>query len=150
MTRIEKCCIFATLINKKSSYMETKSTKLSLRVYRNEYTFNQFRYIHTHFCVLDYSENVLTIIAEESEINKIMSLMYSTDEQFKSLFPDFLTEEERRQNNVDLMKRLDAQLGDILLEMGSKGIVLDEMYNLVESFSKITRNVLRSNNYQTQ
>lgn len=32
MTRIEKCCIFATLINQNSSYMETSKRNINLEI----------------------------------------------------------------------------------------------------------------------
>ena len=129
---------------------ETRSTQLSLRIFKNEYTANQLRYIHTHFHVLEHSDSVLTIGGSADDLDKVMSLMYSSDDKFKSVFPDFLTEDERKENNISLLKSLDSHLKDVLIEMGINGRVLDDVYEIVESFSKITSSVLRSNNYKAR
>lgn len=45
MTRIKKCCIFASLINQNSSYMETKSnSQKSLE----EYAFEAWKALHAY------------------------------------------------------------------------------------------------------
>lgn len=66
----------------------------SLRIYKNEYGVRHLNFIRKTFTVSGETEKVLTIIGEEVELEKVMSAMFLTDEQFKAIFPDFQTEKE--------------------------------------------------------
>ena len=85
--------------NKKRNKMETtKNMQMSLRVYKDEYSENQLRYIRNNFEIFTESANVIIISGSESRLEDLMSLTFSTDEKFKQLFNDYLTEEEIIEN----------------------------------------------------
>ena len=86
---------------KKYNNMETtksKNMQMSLRIYTNEYNANQLRYIRDNFEVVTETTNVIIISGSESRLEDLMSLTFSTDEKFKQLFNDYVTEEEMIEN----------------------------------------------------
>ena len=77
---------------------KSKNMQMSLRIYTNEYNANQLRYIRDNFEVVTETTNVIIISGSESRLEDLMSLTFSTDEKFKQLFNDYVTEEEMIEN----------------------------------------------------
>ena len=110
--------------NKERNKMETnkENMQMSLRLYKNEYSKNQLRYIRNKFEVFTESENVIIISGSESRLEDLMSLTFSTDENFKKLFNDYLTEEERIENTKKEIRHLADEFRNSLLNMINNGI----------------------------
>lgn len=67
----------------------------SLNIYKNEYQETHLAFIRKHFTVSGETEKVLTIVGNDSQLEKVMSGMFATDDQFKAIFPDYQTAKER-------------------------------------------------------
>lgn len=100
----------------------TKNMQMSLRIYKNEYSENQLRYIRNNFEVFTESANFIIISGDESRLEDLMSLMFSTDEDFKKLFNDYLTEEERIENTKKEIRHLADEFRNSLLQIINNGI----------------------------
>ena len=109
---------------KKESNMETKkeNMQMSLRIYKDEYSENQLRYIRNNFVVFTESENVIIISGSESRLDDLMSLTFSTDEQFKNLFNDYLTEAARIENTKKEIHHIADEFRNTLLQIINNGI----------------------------
>ena len=108
----------------------TKNMQMSLRVYKDEYSENQLRYIRNNFEVFTESANFIIISGSESRLDDLMSLMFSTDENFKKLFPDYLTEEERIENTKKEIHHLADEFQKSLLQIINNGIAGAEFVEL--------------------
>lgn len=100
----------------------TKNMQMSLRIYTNEYNANQLRYIRNNFEVFTESANFIIISGSESRLEDLMSLTFSTDEKFKQLFNDYLTEDERIENNKKEIHHLADEFRNSLLKIINNGI----------------------------
>ena len=62
--------------------------------------------------------------------------MFNNDEQFKSLFPGFLTEQERIENTKNEMKHLADEMRDTLLRIINYGVIGNDFMELREMYFK--------------
>ena len=108
----------------------TKNMQMSLRIYKDEYSENQLRYIRTNFEIFTESANVIIISGSESRLEDLMSLTFSDDEKFKQLFNDYLTEEERVDNTKKEIRHLADEFRNSLLQIINNGIAGDEFVEL--------------------
>lgn len=67
----------------------------SLNIYKNEYQEAHLAFIRKHFTVSGETEKVLTIVGIDYKLEKVMSGMFATDDQFKAIFPEYQTATER-------------------------------------------------------
>lgn len=95
---------------------------LSLRIYKDEYSENQLRYIRNNFDVIVETTNVIIISGSESRLEDLMSLTFSNDENFKKLFNDYLTEEDRIENTKKEIRHLADEFRNSLLQIINNGI----------------------------
>lgn len=100
----------------------TKNMQMSLRVYKDEYSENQIRYIRQNFEVFTETADIIIISGSESRLEDLMSLTFSTDEDFKKLFNDYLTEEERIENTKKEIRHLADEFRNSLLQIINNGI----------------------------
>ena len=116
---------------KKYNNMETtKNMQMSLRVYKDEYSENQLRYIRNNFEIFTETTNVIIISGSESRLEDLMSLTFSDDEKFKQLFNDYLTEEERIENTKKEIHHLADEFRNSLLQIINNGIAGAEFAEL--------------------
>ena len=115
----------------KENKMETtKNMQMSLRVYKDEYNANQLRYIRDNFEVVTETTDVILILGSSSRLEDLMSLTFSTDENFKKLFNDYLTEEERVDNTKKEIRHLADEFRNSLLQIINNGIAGAEFVEL--------------------
>lgn len=69
----------------------------SLRIYKNEYGVRHLNFIRKKFEVTGETEKTIEVVGKEQDLKMLMSAMFSTDEQFKALFPDYQTEKESQE-----------------------------------------------------
>ena len=108
----------------------TTNMQMSLRIYKNEYSENQLRYIRNNFEVVTEITDVILILGSESRLEDLMSLTFSTDEDFKKLFNDYLTEEERIENTKKEIRHLADEFRNSLLQIINNGIAGAEFVEL--------------------
>ena len=108
----------------------TTNMQMSLRVYKDEYSENQLRYIRNNFEVVTEITDVILILGSESRLEDLMSLTFSTDEDFKKLFNDYLTEEERIENTKKEIRHLADEFRNSLLQIINNGIAGSEFVEL--------------------
>ena len=108
----------------------TKNMQMSLRIYTNEYNANQLRYIRDNFEVVTETTDVILILGSSSRLEDLMSLTFSTDENFKTLFNDYLTEEERIENTKKEIRHLADEFRNSLLQIINNGIAGAEFVEL--------------------
>ena len=106
---------------------------MTLRVYKDEYTSSQIKYFRNAFYIVDESTKVLTISGEESDLDKVMSCMHTGEAEFKAVFPDFLTTEDRARNTMDLAKKCHDEMQDTLLKMIDKGLITDPLFDVLRA-----------------
>ena len=100
----------------------TKNMQMSLRVYKDEYNASQLTYIRDNFEVVTESENVILISGSEARVEDLMSLTFSDDENFKKLFNDYFTKDERIENTKKEIHHLADEFRKSLLEIINNGI----------------------------
>ena len=112
--------------------METnkENMQMSLRIYKDEYSENQLRYIRNNFEIFTETENFIIISGSESRLEELMSLTFSTDENFKKLLSDYLTEEERADNTKKEIRHLADEFQKSLLQIINNGIAGAEFVEL--------------------
>ena len=115
---------------KRNKMETTKNMQMSLRVYKDEYSENQLRYIRNNFEIFTESANVIIISGSESRLEDLMSLTFSDDEKFKQLFNDYLTEEERIENTKKEIHHLADEFRNSLLQIINNGIAGAEFVEL--------------------
>ena len=115
---------------KKKQMETTKNMQMSLRVYKDEYSENQLRYIRNNFEIFTETTNVIIISGSESRLEDLMSLTFSTDEKFKQLFNDYLTEDERIENTKKEIRQLADEFRNSLLQIINNGIAGSEFVEL--------------------
>ena len=104
--------------------------QMSLRIYKNEYSENQIRYIRNKFEVFTESANFIIIAGSEARLEDLMSLTFSYDENFKKLFNDYLTEEDRIENTKKEIRHLACEFQNSLLKIINNGIAGAEFVEL--------------------
>ena len=115
---------------KRNKMETTKNMQMSLRVYKNEYSENQLRYIRNNFEIFTETTNVIIISGSESRLEDLMSLTFSDDEKFKKLFNDYLTEDERIENTKKEIRHLADEFRNSLLQIINNGIAGAEFVEL--------------------
>ena len=108
----------------------TKNMQMSLRVYKDEYSENQLRYIRNNFEIFTETTNVIIISGSSSRLEDLMSLTFSDDEKFKQLFNDYLTEEEEIIENTKKIHHLADEFRKSLLQIINNGIAGSEFVEL--------------------
>ena len=106
---------------------------MTLRVYKDEYTSSQIDYLRNAFSVVDESPRILSISGEESDLDKVMSCMHTGEAEFKAVFPDYLTTEDRKNNTMDLAKDCFTVMQDTLLQMIDKGLISDPLFDTLHA-----------------
>ena len=132
LTNENKALYLQCQTTKKYNNMETnkENMQMSLRVYKDEYSENQLRYIRNNFEIFTETTNVIIISGSESRLEDLMSLTFSTDEKFKQLFNDYLTEEERVDNTKKEIRHLADEFRNSLLQIINNGIAGAEFVEL--------------------
>lgn len=105
-----------------------------LRIYKNEYSERQLAYIRKHYTVVGETEKVLRIESTEDELDKVQSAMFRTDEQFKAVFPDYMTKAERELYTATKLAELRSHIADTLLDCINNGETDSEEFANVRSF----------------
>lgn len=107
---------------------------MTLNIYKEEYKESHLEYLCKTFSVESETEKVVTISGNQAELEKAMMGMYSNDEGFKSLFPEFITEKERIENTKKEMKHLADEMRDTLLRIINNGVVGNDFMELRELY----------------
>lgn len=102
----------------------------TIRIYKDEYKENQISFLRSAFAVVEETVKVVIISGAESQLENVMACMYSTDEKFKSYFPDFRTETERKQYTAEQIKQCKNEMLNTLCRIASNGYVGQEFIEL--------------------
>ena len=121
----------------KGSQLKTFATMtMTLNIYKDEYKATHLDYLRNAFTVESETEKVVTISGDQAELEKAMMGMFNNDEQFKSLFPGFLTEKERILNTRREMKHIADEMRDTLLRIINNGVIGNDFMELREMYFK--------------
>lgn len=115
---------------------------MTLRVFKNEYQGTQIDYLRKAFEVVDESANVLTISGTEAELEKVQTCMFFGEADFKAVFPDYLTTEEREYNTMDLAKDCLNVMYSTVLEIREKGLINDPRFEALRAASRDLYNLI--------
>ena len=115
---------------------------MTLRVYKDEYQGTQIDYLRKAFEVVDESANVLTISGTEAELEKVQACMFFGEADFKAVFPDYLTTEEREYNTMDLAKDCLNVMYSTVLEIREKGLINDPRFEALRAASRDLYNLI--------
>ena len=122
---------------RKGSQLKTFATMtMTLNIYKDEYQASHLDYLRKAFTVESETEKVVTISGDQAELEKAMMGMFNNDEQFKSLFPGFLTEKERILNTRREMKHIADEMRDTLLRIINNGVIGNDFMELREMYFK--------------
>lgn len=122
---------------RKGSQLKTFATMtMTLNIYKDEYKASHLDYLRKAFTVESETEKVVTISGDQAELEKAMMGMFNNDEQFKSLFPGFLTEKERILNTRREMKHIADEMRDTLLRIINNGVIGNDFMELREMYFK--------------
>lgn len=122
---------------RKGSQLKTFATMtMTLNIYKDEYKASHLDYLRNAFTVESETEKVVTISGDQAELEKAMMGMFNNDEQFKSLFPGFLTEKERILNTRREMKHIADEMRDTLLRIINNGVIGNDFMELREMYFK--------------
>ena len=120
---------------RKGSQLKTFATMtMTLNIYKDEYKATHLDYLRNAFTVESETEKVVTISGDQAELEKAMMGMFNNDEQFKSLFPGFLTEKERILNTRREMKHIADEMRDTLLRIINYGVIGNDFMELRELY----------------
>ena len=106
----------------------------SLRIYKNEYQPAQLNYIKGVFNVVEESDNTITIIGDEINLNKVMSAIFVTDNDFKAIFPEYVTVAERRAITRKELNNLKDQIATTLCRCIRDGVTDDDFFTELRDF----------------
>lgn len=106
----------------------------SLCVYKNEYSERQVDYFRKAFRVADENEKTLLIIGEGTELDKVMSAMFTTDEQFKALFPEYQTRKEREEWTNKALADLKDNVARTLCKIINQGETDNVLFDKFRTF----------------
>ena len=109
---------------------------MTLNIYKDEYKASHLDYLRKAFTVESETSKVVTISGDQAELEKAMMGMFNNDEQFKSLFPGFLTEQERIENTKNEMKHLADEMRYTLLRIINYGVIGNDFMELREMYFK--------------
>ena len=107
---------------------------MTLNIYKDEYKDSHLDYLREAFTVESETSKVITISGTQTDIERAMMGMYTSDEQFKSLFPEFISEAERIENTKNEMKHLADEIRDTLLRIINYGIIGNDFMELRELY----------------
>lgn len=107
---------------------------MTLNIYKDEYKASHLDYLRKAFTVESETSKVVTISGTQTELERAMMGMYTNDEQFKSLFPGFLTEKERILNTRREMKHIADEMRDTLLRIINYGVIGNDFMELRELY----------------
>lgn len=107
---------------------------MTLRVYKNEYQPSQIAYLSNAFEVIAESATILTISGSEKELEKVMSGMFSTEDEFKSIFPKFQTEADRMAYTDQLFDDTVRLIQTNLLQMINHGVADGNFIKLRQAY----------------
>lgn len=110
---------------------------MTLRVYKNEYEPKQIAFIATQFDVVFESESMLTISGTPDDLERVMSAMFCNEEQFKTIFPKFITEAERQAYTTARYNDAKRLIQTTLLEIINHGIVGSEFQKLYSIYQNM-------------
>ena len=108
--------------------------KLSLRIYKNEYRGRQLNFIRKNFHVLDETETIIRVAADQETIETLMQGMFTTDEQFKALFPAYQTEKECQEWTENELARMKREIATTLCGIINDGDINNPMFAIFRSF----------------
>lgn len=106
----------------------------SLRVYKNEYAELHLNFIRKAFKVNFETEKVIEIVGEQELIEKVMSGMFCTDEQFKAIFPEYQTRKEREEWTNKELVNLKTTIATTLCRVISQGEPSGELFTKFRDF----------------
>ena len=107
---------------------------MTLNIYKDEYKDSHLDYLREAFTVESETPKVVTISGTQADLERAMMGMYTSDEQFKSLFPAFISESERIENTKNEMKHLADEIRDTLLRMINYGVIGKDFVELREIY----------------
>ena len=107
---------------------------MTLNIYKDEYKASHLGYLREAFTVESETPKVVTISGTQADLERAMMGMYTSDEQFKSLFPEFISEAERIENTKNEMKHLADEIRDTLLRMINYGVIGKDFVELREIY----------------
>ena len=107
---------------------------MTLNIYKDEYKASHLDYLRKAFTVESETSKVVTISGTQADLERAMMGMYNNDEQFKSLFPAFITEQERIENTKNEMKHLADEMHDTLLRIINYGVIGNDFMELRELY----------------
>lgn len=110
---------------------------MTLRVYKNEYQPSQIAYISQAFEVIAESASILTISGSERELEKVMAGMFSSEDEFKTIFPNFQTEADRMAYTESLYEDTVHLIQTNLLQMINNGVVGEKFFKLREAYNQL-------------
>jgi hypothetical protein len=117
----------------------------TVRIYLNEYTEEQLRYISEHYTISYNSAKVMfvEVTGGKEEADKLESACFKTDEQFKAIYPDFLTPYDRLETSRRLFRELAARVNedvtDTLLEVMQKGMTPKDSRKLLSYRARVAK-----------
>lgn len=106
----------------------------SLRIYKNEYGVRHLNFIRKTFEVSIETETILEIIGKESDLEMVMSAMFSTDEQFRAIFPDYRTEKECQEWTRKQLADLKDNIAKTLCRIINDGDTNNPLFEKFRSF----------------
>ena len=101
---------------------------------KNEYQPAQLNYIKGVFNVVEESANTITIIGDEINLNKVMSAIFVTDNNFKAIFPEYVTVAERRAITRKELNNLKDQIATTLCRCIRDGVTDDDFFTELRDF----------------
>ena len=120
---------------RKGSQLKTFATMtMTLNIYKDEYKASHLDYLRKAFTVESETSKVVTISGTQADLERAMMGMYNNDEQFKSLLPAFITEQERIENTKNEMKHRADEMRDTLLRIINYGVIGNDFMELRELY----------------
>lgn len=98
-----------------------ENTTLTCRLYKDEYNEAQLNYIHKTYKIYEESPSVLTVEGTPEELRKAAGAIYLSDEEFKKIFPEYLTLEERKAYTAERLKDLERHIAGVLCQIIENG-----------------------------
>ena len=110
-------------------------TTMTYRMYKDEFSNRVINFVKedARFTIVEESEKVLTISAEDKELDKLMQCMYLT-EGAKKIFPEIITAREAEEVAKKMKEDILNELRDNLIKMYNIGahhtIEYSQLYNV--------------------
>lgn len=117
-----------------ASHKSFATMEYSLRIYKNEYQPAQLNYITGIFNVIEESANTITIVGDETNLNKVMSAIFVNDNDFKAIFPEYVTVAERRAIARKKLNNLKMQIAETLCDCIRDGATDDIFFTELREF----------------